>query len=65
MNIEETKTFLDKKFNVKDLGALKYFLEIEVSCMRERLFFSQKKHVMDILEDNGMMGCRPSAFPME
>ncbi|GKA38963.1 putative RNA-directed DNA polymerase [Tanacetum coccineum] len=35
--IEETKTFLDKKFSIKDLGALKYFLGIEVAHTREGL----------------------------
>ncbi|KAJ0568794.1 putative RNA-directed DNA polymerase [Helianthus annuus] len=63
--IEETKAFLDNKFSIKDLGPLKYFLGIEVTRTREGLILSQRKYILDILEDSGMMGCKPSAFPME
>lgn len=63
--IKGTNTFLDEKFSIKDLGALKYFLGIEVACTREGLVRSQEKYVMDILKDSGMMGCKLSSFPME
>ncbi|KAD3640773.1 hypothetical protein E3N88_29996 [Mikania micrantha] len=63
--IEETKGFLNDRFSIKDLGVLKYFLGIKVARTREGLVLSQRKYVLDILEDAGMLGCRPSAFPME
>ncbi|KAJ0513614.1 putative RNA-directed DNA polymerase [Helianthus annuus] len=67
-NIEEmqnVKTFLDKRFSIKDLGVLKFFLGIEVAHTKEGLVLSQRKYILDILEDTGMTGCRPSQFPME
>ncbi|KAF5819015.1 putative RNA-directed DNA polymerase [Helianthus annuus] len=63
--IQATKDFLDKRFSIKDLGPLKYFLGIEVAKTNEGMVLSQRKYTLDILEDVGMTGCRPSSFPME
>ncbi|GJZ74386.1 uncharacterized mitochondrial protein-like protein [Tanacetum coccineum] len=63
--IQATKGFLDKRFSIKDLGPLKYFLGIEVAKTKEGMVLSQRKYTLDILEDVGMTGCRPSTFPME
>ncbi|KAK1416343.1 hypothetical protein QVD17_32133 [Tagetes erecta] len=63
--IQQTKAHLDKEFNIKDLGSLKYFLGIEVARTSEGLVLSQRKYTLDILKDSGLQGCRPSSFPME
>lgn len=63
--IEDTKSNLDARFSIKDLGSLTYFLGIEVSRTKEGLVLSQWKYTMDILEETGMLGCKPSKFPME
>ncbi|KAK9050950.1 hypothetical protein SSX86_027575 [Deinandra increscens subsp. villosa] len=63
--IQQTKDFLDKRFSIKDLGVLKYFLGIEVARTRKGLVLSQRKYILDILDDCGLLGCRPSSFPME
>ncbi|KAJ0615983.1 putative RNA-directed DNA polymerase [Helianthus annuus] len=63
--IQATKDFLDKRFSIKDLGPLKYFLGIEVAKTNEGMVLSQRKYTLDILEDVGMTGCRPSSFSME
>ncbi|KAJ0735747.1 putative RNA-directed DNA polymerase [Helianthus annuus] len=63
--INETKAFLDKRFSIKDLGNLKYFLGIEVARTEEGMVLSQRKYTLDILEDAVMLGCRPSPMPME
>ncbi|KAJ0863942.1 putative RNA-directed DNA polymerase [Helianthus annuus] len=67
-NMEEmqnVKSFLDKRFSIKDLGVLKFFLGIEVARTKKGLVLSQHKYILDILEDTGMTGCRPSQFPMK
>lgn len=63
--INETKEYLNKRFSIKDLGNLKYFLGIEVTRTKEGLVLSQRKYTLDILKDCGALGSRPSAFPME
>ncbi|XP_022030789.1 uncharacterized mitochondrial protein AtMg00810-like [Helianthus annuus] len=63
--INETKRFLNEHFSIKDLGSLKYFLGIEVARTEEGMVLSQRKYTLNILEDAGMLGCRPSPLPME
>ncbi|XP_023765083.1 uncharacterized mitochondrial protein AtMg00810-like [Lactuca sativa] len=63
--IKSTKSDLDARFSIKDLGSLTYFLGIEVSRTKEGLVLSQRKYTLDILEYAGMLGCKPCKFPME
>ena len=50
---------------MKDLAPLKYFLGIEVSRSSERIFQSQRKYVLDILQETGMSGCQLVDTPIE
>ncbi|CAL1402205.1 unnamed protein product [Linum trigynum] len=63
--ITQVKTYLDKKFSIKDLGNLKYFLGIEVARSTDGVVLSQRKYTLDILRDTGVTASRPSRFPME
>ncbi|KAI3776447.1 hypothetical protein L1987_46232 [Smallanthus sonchifolius] len=63
--IRDTKAELHRRFTIKDLGNLKYFLGIEVARTKDGIVLSQRKYTLDILRDMGLEGCRPSAFPME
>ena len=63
--IQRTKQQLDNELSIKNLGPLKYFLGIEVAKTSDGLVLSQRKYILDILKDSGMLGCRPSAFPFE
>ncbi len=59
------KKLLAKDFEVKDLGILKYFLGMEFARSKEGLVVSQRKYVLDLLEETGLLGCKPAETPME
>ena len=50
---------LASKFEMKNLGGLKYFLEIEVSKSKQGIFLSQRKYVLDLLSKMGLLDCKP------
>ncbi|RVW35980.1 Retrovirus-related Pol polyprotein from transposon RE1 [Vitis vinifera] len=43
----------------KDLGKLKYFLGIEIAQSSSDVVLSQRKYALDILEETGMLDCKP------
>ncbi|KAL5787126.1 hypothetical protein ACOSP7_004075 [Xanthoceras sorbifolium] len=63
--IEGIKQMMAKEFEVKDLGALRYFLGMEVARSKKGISVSQRKYTIDLLEETGMLGCKPSKTPIE
>lgn len=59
------KALLNDHFRIKDLGPLKYFLDIDVACSYAGLLFFQCKYTIDIPSGCGMLVARPSTIPME
>ncbi|XP_019092331.1 PREDICTED: uncharacterized protein LOC109129143 [Camelina sativa] len=58
--INEFKVQVNKRFHMKDLGKLKYFLGIEVSRVPDGFCLSQRKYALDILSETGLLGAKPS-----
>lgn len=56
---------MENEFEIKDLGSLKYFLEIEGAKSKKDIFLSQRKYILDLLKEWGMIGCKPCATPIE
>ncbi|XP_047177113.1 uncharacterized mitochondrial protein AtMg00810-like, partial [Vigna umbellata] len=48
---------------IKDLGELKYFLGFEVARSKKVIHLCQRKYALDILEETGMLGSKPSSTP--
>ncbi|RVW31986.1 Retrovirus-related Pol polyprotein from transposon RE1 [Vitis vinifera] len=63
--LQNLKKYLSKEFEVKDLGNLKYFLGMEVARSRKGIVVSQRKYILDLLKETGMLGCKPIDTPMD
>ena len=59
------KRYFQNSFQTKDLGKLHYFLGIEVTRSKEDISLSQRKYVLDILEEIGLLGSKPVETPMD
>ena len=67
-DVEEIKCLkesLGKAFKVKDLGLLRYFLEIEIARLPKGIVLSQRKYVLDLLTETSMLGCRSCSTPID
>ena len=42
---------LATKFEMKDFGKLKYFLGIEVAYLKQSIFISQRKYILDLFKE--------------
>ena len=62
--IERLKGSLFQEFEMKDLGNLKYFLGIEVLRSEGGIFLRQKKYILDILAETGLIDCKPTDTPI-
>ncbi|XP_057468671.1 uncharacterized mitochondrial protein AtMg00810-like [Actinidia eriantha] len=65
LGIIAVKQALEKSFDIKDLGLLRYFLGIEIARSRHGIRLSQRKYTLNLLQDMGMMGCRPTSTHMD
>ena len=63
--IQKLKQHLFSHFQTKDLGKLKYFLGIEIVQSNSGVVMSQRKYVLDILEEIGKLDCKPVDTPMD
>ena len=57
--------YLPQQFEMKDLGTLKDFLEIELARSKIGTFLSQRKYVRDLLTKTRMLGCKHADTPIE
>ncbi|GJV91456.1 ribonuclease H-like domain-containing protein, partial [Tanacetum coccineum] len=64
VEIDKFKTFLNKKFKMKDPGELKYFLGIEVLKTKTSLCLNQRKYYLELLHEFGLLACRPVLTPL-
>ena len=63
--LEKLKKRLAADFEIKDLGTLKYFLIMEFARSKEGIFVNQRKYVLDLLNEMGLLECKPAETPIE
>ncbi|XP_074299636.1 uncharacterized protein LOC141630781 [Silene latifolia] len=61
----EFKQCLDKRFGIKDLGRLKYFMGIEVAQSSKGILLNQRKYALGITEEAGQSQAKPVHTPIQ
>ncbi len=64
-NIFDLKKFLKQKFKMKDLGKLRYFLDIEVLQSPKGIWLLPRQYALNKLSEYGMTGCKPISIPLK
>jgi hypothetical protein len=62
--IFDLKKLLKQKFEMKDLGKLRYFFGIEVIQSPKGIWLLQREYALNKLSEYGMMGCKPILIPL-
>ena len=65
VNISDLNKLLKQKFEMKDLGELRYFLGIEVIKSPKGIWLLQRQYALNKLAEYGMTGCKPISIPLE
>ncbi|KAA0037201.1 Cysteine-rich RLK (receptor-like protein kinase) 8 [Cucumis melo var. makuwa] len=63
--ISQLKQRMGNEFEIKDLGNLKCFLGMEVARSKKDISVSQRKYILNLLTETGMLGCRLVDTPIE
>jgi len=59
------KEYLLSTFHIKDLGPPKYFLGIEIAQNDKGIGLNQRKFILEIVLEVGLLGCKPAVIPIE
>ncbi|WVZ16874.1 hypothetical protein V8G54_009856 [Vigna mungo] len=62
--IQRITNLLHSTFRIKNLGDLTYFLGLEVARNSKGIHLSQRKYVLDLLAETGMLDSSPVPTPM-
>jgi hypothetical protein len=62
--ISRLKEQLSAQFEIKNLGRLKYFLGIEMAKSWRGILLSQRKYMLDVLFEVGLLKCKPADTPI-
>lgn len=60
-----TISSLNKHFKLKDLGSIKYFLEMEVARSKKGISLCQRKYALELIFDDGLLASKLATFPVD
>ena len=63
--VAATKAYLSQHFVTRDLSPPRYFLGLEIAYRQGQMAICQRKYALDLLEETGMLGCKPATSPIE
>ncbi|XP_019225132.1 PREDICTED: uncharacterized protein LOC109206730 [Nicotiana attenuata] len=63
--IQAARDSLQKKFKMKDLGELRFFLGIEFARSKAGILMNQCKYTLDLISNSGLGGEKPVSTPLE
>lgn len=63
--VDLLKSQLKSFFKLRDLGPIKYFLGLEIARSTDGIHICQRKYALDLLDETGLLGCKPSSVPMD
>lgn len=59
------KDVMKASLTLRDLGPAKYFLGFEIARNAMGISLNQCKYTLELLEDAGLLGCKPVVVPMD
>lgn len=59
------KSVFQNSFKLRDLGLLQYFLGLEIARSAKGISICQRKYTLELLEESGLLACKPSSIPMD
>jgi len=62
---QHIKSILHYSFKIKDLGQLKYFLDLEVAHSKQGISLCQRKYGLDLLSDSGTISSKLVSTPSD
>ena len=63
--IQKLKDFLSQQFEMKDLGHLSYFLDLEITHSTDGLYIAQAKSTSDLFSRAGLTNSKTVDTPVE